>query len=58
VLGSGEKNMLLEDTQAGPTIQLPLDGFDAVDLAFDDTLAVPIFQRPGHCHEVPTDAQG
>ena len=30
--------MVLEDGQRGPPIELPLDRFDAVDVAFDGAL--------------------
>ena len=47
--------MLLEHLQARPTIQLALDRFDAVNLPFNDSLTVPILERPGNSREVSTD---
>ena len=48
--------MLFEHPQARTTIELALDGFEAVDLPFDDPLTVPKLERPGDRREVPTDA--
>lgn len=48
--------MLFEYPQTRPTIELALDRFEPVDLPFDDPLTVPIFERPSHSGEVPTDA--
>ena len=45
--------MLLGRPQACSPIQLPLDGFEPVDLSLDDPLTETVVQRPGHGGDVP-----